>query len=99
MVDKAWEFCRAARDDIARAVELAPDDKLVLHAERALRRSEAILQKYTQQYKKDQKTLYKDKIMGPLDRKNREKTAAMRRKAGAQEQAEDFCGMPGLADD
>ena len=98
VVDKAWEFCNAARDDIARAVELAPDDKLVVRTERALKRSEAILHKYTEQYKKDQKRLYKEKIMGPLDRKNREKAAMHRKKGALREQDEDFDGMPSLAE-
>ena len=97
LVDKAWEFCTAAQSDISQAREIAPGDKLVVHAARALRRSEALLRKHTEQYKKDQKTLYKEKIIEPLDRKNKARAALHRKKKAAlREQADDFDDMPGL---
>ena len=73
VTEKAWAFHKKADDDLQTAFGLADegDAKLLRRAEVGLKRAEKTLKRYQRDYEKEQKVLYKKKIMEPIDRKNR----------------------------
>ena len=101
--EKAWELHDNAKSDICKAIEEqlkekedgADADKSLLRAQNALRRSCAVLKKYTARYKDQQKTLYRDKIMVPLEKQNQAKR--IKELKNAQEKI--YEDMPELEDD
>jgi len=74
VTEKAWAWHKKAEEDLKTAFELADEDdtKLLKRAEVGLRRAEKTLKKYQREYEKEQKVLYKKKIMEPIDRKNKQ---------------------------
>lgn len=97
-----------AKGDLESAKTTAPlgeKDPLVMKTGRLIAKAEKQLKKYTQLYKKQQKKLYKQKIMDPLDRRNQKLAEKERKKKEKevqklqQEQSKhEFDDMPMLSD-
>ena len=76
VVDKAWKLHDSAKADIDKAIDVQKKesgtvDKFIIKAQAALQKSRVKLKAYTANYKEQQKTLYRDRIMAPLEEENR----------------------------
>ncbi|KAF1780309.1 Peptidyl-prolyl cis-trans isomerase, FKBP-type [Phytophthora cactorum] len=94
IVDKGFEYANEAEKSLEKAKELVGDssDSKMQHAVADLKRSLALLNKYTAKYKEDEKKLYKEKIFDRLQAKNKELEKQEKLKA----EAEEFDDMPAL---
>lgn len=90
-----------AREDHLMAVKQAanPDDPLLISNERKLQRMGRKLEICAKRYEKQQRRLYKEKIMGKLERRNvelREKEKAREEERGRRKEAEEEEELPEL---
>ncbi|KAG3117016.1 hypothetical protein PI124_g4331 [Phytophthora idaei] len=94
IVDKGFEYANEAEKSLEKAKELVGDssDSKMQRAVADLKRSLALLNKYTAKYKEDEKKLYKEKIFDRLQAKNKELEKQEKLKA----EAEEFDDMPAL---